>query len=376
VSLSQIKQYFKISFCTVSMNRLIHLEKTFIKNILDNKDYPSVEFILLNYNSTDELDEWASQELTPFIKEKLVHYYKTSDPIYYDPSHSKNMAFRLATGDIICNVDADNFIGENFAFYINENMGEMTDNMLVTKKELENENDRNTYGRICVFRKHFLKVNGFDERMKGYGFEDIDFINRLRKSKVMEVNITEKQYLQSISHSKALRINEDEHYKNIKDILIHYLNHYTSEVILLYYNYTFEFATILDLSLMRSIDEGSIGKFSIAKYDLVFQKDQWGTGNWSQHKEQLILKFSETGLELKLDEQTKGDQHLFISVNEADFYCIKDINIQEDLLYIFPQMKNQVIMEQNAQSNTKVNLDGYGKGKVYHNLTNNLITLH
>jgi hypothetical protein len=32
---------------------------------------------------------------------------------------AKNIAHQIATGDIVCNLDADNYTGKDFAFYIN-----------------------------------------------------------------------------------------------------------------------------------------------------------------------------------------------------------------------------------------------------------------
>ena len=50
------KQY-KISFCTNCMGRTDDLKQTYLQNIEDNKEYPNVEFVLLNYNSKDDIDQ-------------------------------------------------------------------------------------------------------------------------------------------------------------------------------------------------------------------------------------------------------------------------------------------------------------------------------
>ncbi|MFD2148711.1 glycosyltransferase family 2 protein [Mucilaginibacter antarcticus] len=71
---------FKISFCTTCMNRLSHLKQTLKRNILDNEDYPNLEFILLDYNSTDGLKEYVRSELHTFITSKKLVYYRTEEP--------------------------------------------------------------------------------------------------------------------------------------------------------------------------------------------------------------------------------------------------------------------------------------------------------
>ena len=54
---------YKISFATVCMNRLHHIRQTLPKNIADNSDYENVEFILLDYNSSDGLEEWVKETM-------------------------------------------------------------------------------------------------------------------------------------------------------------------------------------------------------------------------------------------------------------------------------------------------------------------------
>src|ERR1700748_3109986 len=98
----------KISICTVCMNRLMHLSETLPRNIRENMDYPNVEFVVLNYNSRDDMDNWIKYNMMDYIRSGILKYYKTTEPAYFDRSHSKNMALRLATGDILCMVDADN----------------------------------------------------------------------------------------------------------------------------------------------------------------------------------------------------------------------------------------------------------------------------
>ena len=48
----------KISFCTVCMNRLQYLMQTLPVNIAGNIDYPNLEFVVLNYNSKDDMENW------------------------------------------------------------------------------------------------------------------------------------------------------------------------------------------------------------------------------------------------------------------------------------------------------------------------------
>ncbi len=74
----KIKKHYKISICTTCMDRLAQLKETYIKNIEDNINYPNLEFVLLNYNSKDDLDTWAISDLKPYIDKGIVNYLITT----------------------------------------------------------------------------------------------------------------------------------------------------------------------------------------------------------------------------------------------------------------------------------------------------------
>ena len=88
------------------MNRLHHLKETLLKNIEDNISYGKLEFILLDYNSSDGLEEWVKSKLAKYIDNGILKYHRTSEPKSFHRSHSRNVALKLGSGDILCNLDA------------------------------------------------------------------------------------------------------------------------------------------------------------------------------------------------------------------------------------------------------------------------------
>ena len=196
---------FKISFCIVSMNRLHHLKKTLMSNIQDNEDYKNLEFVVLNYNSKDKMDEWIKENVSKYIESGKLTYYHTFDPTEFNHSHAKNMAFKLAKGDILCSINADHFSGKNFANYVNRQFNLHKEIVLTTidydKKKKNYFPPQDILGKVCVKKRDFINVNGFDESMTNYGFEDYDFINRLELNKVKRKLITNLAYMNFISHS-------------------------------------------------------------------------------------------------------------------------------------------------------------------------------
>ena len=56
------------------MNRLLHLKETLQKNILDT-NHLDVEFIILNYNSKDKMNEWIFQNFEKELKSERVKLF-------------------------------------------------------------------------------------------------------------------------------------------------------------------------------------------------------------------------------------------------------------------------------------------------------------
>lgn len=166
----------KISICTTVMNRLGDIQQTFLRNITDNLDYPNVEFLLLDYNSLDGLEDWVHSNFAHLIRNGKVSYYRTQDPKAYSMTHSRNVAFKLAQGDIINNVDADHFINKGFCKKINELANIFNEKAVFVKSKQKNR------GRLSFFKNDFVSLlGGYDEGLEGYGFDDQDILLRAVK---------------------------------------------------------------------------------------------------------------------------------------------------------------------------------------------------
>lgn len=206
----------KISCFTTCMGRRHHLEETFLKNIKCNKDYPGAEFVLLDYNSNDQLGDWIQSEFYDYIKSGLLAYYRYTENDFFSYSHSKNLAARLCRGDIICNLDADNTTEENFLFYIEENM-RTVDFMAGCDYEdgvfIPIKGDHGVTGRMAIRKKHFIEIGGYDETMVSWGYEDIDLFNRLHLTGLTFASI-DPRFLGCLAHENEERVVNTEE-KNI-----------------------------------------------------------------------------------------------------------------------------------------------------------------
>jgi hypothetical protein len=182
-----VDKHYRVSICTNCMNRTSDLKQTYIKNLEENMEYPHVDFVLLNYNSKDDMDEWAKKNLMKYIEKGVLNYYHTTEPQYYSMTHSRNVAFKLAQGDIVNNVDADHYtnpahgspikyrgikIDMSFAEYINVLANHQHKQAVFLKSKQKNR------GRLGFYKEDFLWLGGYDEGLHGYGHDDYDLLNR------------------------------------------------------------------------------------------------------------------------------------------------------------------------------------------------------
>jgi len=196
------------------MDRLFHLKDTLPSNIEDTADIDR-EFIILNYNSKDNMNEWLWNHFQKEIKSGLIKLYHTKDPKYFNFSHSKNIAAKQADGDIIINIDADNFIVEGFSEWIIELFSK--DPNTICRPDSKNlKNGYGVGGKVAITKWNLLKLKGYDEGMKGWGFDDIDLVRRATEYFGLTYKPIELEFLDLIEHSNSLRFENYE--KDVLDV--------------------------------------------------------------------------------------------------------------------------------------------------------------
>jgi len=162
----------KISYCTTCKGRLWQLSQTYLKNIQTAlNEYNNVEFILLDYQSSDGLEEWAKNELRKYVENGVVKYVKLMDDLPWHVSKAKNMAHRVASGRILCNLDADNFLGDGFTKKISYEVA--------AKRAIRLTGHESVGGRIAVYKDDFFIIGGYDEAFAPMGYQDVDLEIRL-----------------------------------------------------------------------------------------------------------------------------------------------------------------------------------------------------
>ena len=167
----------KISYCTTCKGRLWQLKDTLFDNINTIKQYDGVDIVLLNYHSDDGLDNYIFSNFQQYLKNQKLKYYRLiSEAKYFDMSYAKNIAHCLASGQVLFNLDADNYIGSSLPELLN-----LPQNTILTPLGISNTGT-SRYGRIGVNNGTFHALRGYNEAIKGLAGDDGDLIIRALKS--------------------------------------------------------------------------------------------------------------------------------------------------------------------------------------------------
>ncbi|MCU0731253.1 MAG: glycosyltransferase family 2 protein [Hyphomonas sp.] len=187
----------KISYCTTCKGRLHHLRQTLPANMAAEAGNDDIEFVLLDYDSNDGLGDWVRDTFRGELASGRLVYVRHAPAPHFRMAHAKNMSHRAASGDVLVNVDGDNFIAPNTSAWLRALFVEHP-NSLACPRELTvpgflQQRYLNRFlnrprpadglcGRIAVSRATFHAVGGYNEGLLGWGGDDVDFMLRVRDS--------------------------------------------------------------------------------------------------------------------------------------------------------------------------------------------------
>ena len=317
------------------MNRLHHVKATLPFNLDCCKTLFHCEFVILDYNSTDGLQDWMKDNKQHFGGK--VKYFRTTEPQFYRRSHSRNMAMKLADGDIICNLDADNYIGSGFAEYIQEQFLTKNNVYLSPSEDLQSD----VFGKLCFRKSDFLAIGGYDEKIELYGFEDFDLKNRLELLGLEKVTFENPDFVQAIVHTELERIENEFLYKNLSKILVETINPFTSRLIFCLEDDSYESVVIED-SQYTGYGSGFVRPFDQRKrYNMLAGTEKKGF----------------------VEDLEKGN-----------YKEITDPKVKIDTIHFYSQIKNKKHTEIKLKSLELVTNQemGFGKGTVYQGFENEI----
>ncbi|WP_300044374.1 glycosyltransferase family A protein [Ramlibacter sp.] len=162
----------KVSVCMHAMNRTWQVKQTLRHNVMACVNH---ELILVDFGSTDGLDEWVRSEFTEDIRAKRLVYFRTPTPTRFHASKSKNLAHHLGSGDILLNCDGDNFVTEADLDRIVKVFAKEPNSIV---QNFSGDLTDGTYGRIALTRKNFNQMGGYDEGLLPIAAQDYDLLLR------------------------------------------------------------------------------------------------------------------------------------------------------------------------------------------------------
>lgn len=267
-------QHPSICYFTVVMNRVHHLAKTLPVNLKDNRKNATC-FVVLDYGSNDGLANFIRENFENELLSGKLRYHRV-EASFFERSRSRNIAARYCVGDVICNIDADNYTGKDFDAFLAHHF--MTDSKIFVSALGHANHSIDTYGKIALRKDDFFIAGGYDESFKGYGYEDYDLVVRLQRQGLRKVMISEECYLQAIHHSRSERIANEWHLKNLKALYTQKINDHTRVMLYLYKNYSLEYGIVI---------ENKTGyRFSLVG-------NQWQKGTWNESTGQVHLAFAD-----------------------------------------------------------------------------------
>ncbi|RYE52120.1 MAG: hypothetical protein EOP48_17135 [Sphingobacteriales bacterium] len=285
------------------------------------------------------------------------------------------MAFRLAKGDILCNLDADNYAGEEFGKYVIDLFRDKGNICLTGLNNRSGVGD--AMGKVCVWKQDFEDVTGYDESFVGYGYEDFDLVNRLALHGVQPFVINQPRFLKAITHTNSERLVNQDFYIRLHSVYIRYINAATSTILFLFKNGLYQRTTIIhNFQKYDSID------FAFQrpgrdddKFDIDTDDSEIGEWHCGSHG---TLQLTANGISKvvqlsKFDQLCKGLQTAALpgsapySKGKQAYHPISEETLINDAAYFVAQISNRTRMAQNlANANIRPNAV-FGKGRVTRN---------
>lgn len=214
-----------LSFCIPHRDRFEYLKQTLRKNLNDNSSHTDqVDFVLVDFGSEEDVTGWISSEFSGEIKSGFLKYYTAEGLGEWHASIAKNTTHRLAGGDILVNLDCDNYTGKEGGKVVIDHFQRADENILLwqySKKKLDG-----TFGRIALTRDLFNELGGYDESLLQMGYQDGDLKDRAvalgaklvhdRDPSFNQAIKNEKFVPQSMSWKRMNEYNENLSRKNIR----------------------------------------------------------------------------------------------------------------------------------------------------------------
>lgn len=176
----------KISYCVTCKGRGFQLKSTLPINLADNPSQDT-EFSIVDYNSPDNFVAWVLEKYQSELASGKIRLFRVEEDQvghFFHHARAKNLAASASTGSVIVNLDADNLTHVGFDDWLRSKFLEGF-SMAVPRI------GGGVHGRVCLSRRWFWRLRGYDEDFGNYGQQDNELHERASRFGVSAVIIPE-----------------------------------------------------------------------------------------------------------------------------------------------------------------------------------------
>jgi len=190
------------SIVSVCMNRYENLSKSIFSWLnAENCD----EIIILDYSSKEPIKEKLQKKLEKFnFNSHKIKYFRVENVASWHLTKAYNLAIKLANYTCIYKLDCDDIIDRQLL-----NMHKLNNSYFYSGywEDAKDINSLQIAGKLFVTYENFIKVNGYNENITSYGWDDSDIIERLSKN-ILRKRIDINQF-QFVPHDEITRRNDN-----------------------------------------------------------------------------------------------------------------------------------------------------------------------
>jgi len=139
------------------------------------------EFIIVDWSS-DDLDKKALNYFENL--DERIKIIKIENQKFFNLSKAYNIGFNYAKEKLVIKMDADYIFNPFFDFFENYQISQ-SEFLTGTWKSYKVDNGvgfmQYLNGFLFIHKNNFIEVGGYNENLKGYGWDDCDLYQRLEK---------------------------------------------------------------------------------------------------------------------------------------------------------------------------------------------------
>lgn len=187
-----------ISYCIPCGNRAGDLKHVMPLVIRSANNSPPVEILVLDYNSTDDLDDYMESLRDIDLAEgTTISYIKYNKGKYYHNAHARNLVSLAAKGEYIIAAASDIYLEKMFFSRVKKELK-------ASQRSFLRLDSRTMVGIIVLKKSEFIEAGGYDERFDLYGSEDRDLNSRLER-RGLEYGLIARKYLHTLKNPPEIK---------------------------------------------------------------------------------------------------------------------------------------------------------------------------